>query len=54
MNREDLNKKITNLTKLKSTYCYNSEKSKSEFCITLNYQIWLLNLEYQKYSDNKK
>lgn len=45
---------------LKSVFCYDYEKSQSEYCISLFYQNWLLKLDFDKYcmnnisKDNKK
>jgi hypothetical protein len=52
MNQDEIYKKIKNLEYLKSVYCYNIDKMEDDNCISINYQIWLLKLELQKYCFN--
>ncbi len=52
INCETLFRNINQLENIKSTYCYNTEKLENGYCISINYQIWLLNLDYQKYCLN--
>jgi hypothetical protein len=46
--------KLEELDNLKYQYCYNTEKLENEYCISLMYKKWLLDLEYQKNCDKIK
>ncbi len=49
----NLKNKLEELDVLKHTYCYNNEKIEQEYCISLMYKKWLIELEYQKYCSSK-
>lgn len=49
-----LKNKLEELENLKHIYCYNIEKLENEYCISLMYKKWLLELEYQKNCDKIK
>ncbi len=51
---DNLKRKLEELENLKHTYCYNTEKLENEYCISLMYKKWLIELEYQKYCDKIK
>jgi hypothetical protein len=41
--------KLEEFDNLKHTYCYNAEKLEDEYCISLMYKKWLIEIEYQKF-----
>ena len=53
MDCEKLKGYISNLESSKSIYCYDFETlNTNNYCINLNYKLWLSNIKYEKYCLN--
>lgn len=51
-NCQKIKNNIEKLKNIQYTYCYNNETLINDYCISLNYSLWINQINYEKYCLN--